>query len=249
MENRKGDRCSQLCAKLRHLPPLIFCFLFSHFRLRVLRRRLRFSRRTARAQAARPDGRHRPRRRADTATTWSSRFTLPKETVDHRPLKQPPAIEIYRDFAPYPPPSGARSRNASPALPRSHAARHHSFRHGDNYTTTATFATSIRSSRKISRSIRTASRIYIGAHARFAKKDLGRFERRDAAHLSARRSDRRLESGSHSLGRRCSRWTPPQKDSGRLRAAHRVLSHLSRRNASRRRDPARLNRAERKLRS
>ncbi|MGD0957556.1 MAG: fibronectin type III domain-containing protein [Candidatus Acidiferrales bacterium] len=25
-------------------------------------------------------------------------FTLPNETVDHRPLKQPPAIEIYRDF-------------------------------------------------------------------------------------------------------------------------------------------------------
>jgi hypothetical protein len=29
-------------------------------------------------------------------------FTLPNETVDHRPLKQPPAIEIYRDFAPAP---------------------------------------------------------------------------------------------------------------------------------------------------
>jgi len=25
-------------------------------------------------------------------------FTLPKEAVDHRPLEQPPAIEIYRDF-------------------------------------------------------------------------------------------------------------------------------------------------------
>jgi len=29
-------------------------------------------------------------------------FTLPNETVDHRPLRQPPAIEIYRDFEPAP---------------------------------------------------------------------------------------------------------------------------------------------------
>src|SRR5271154_3809864 len=27
-------------------------------------------------------------------------FTLPKETVDHRPLKQPPAVEIYRTVRP-----------------------------------------------------------------------------------------------------------------------------------------------------
>ena len=29
-------------------------------------------------------------------------FTMPKETVEHRPLKQPPAIEIYRMFEPAP---------------------------------------------------------------------------------------------------------------------------------------------------
>jgi hypothetical protein len=36
-------------------------------------------------------------------------FTMPKETVEHRPLKQPPAIEIYRKFEPVP-------SSASPAV-------------------------------------------------------------------------------------------------------------------------------------
>jgi hypothetical protein len=39
-------------------------------------------------------------------------FTLPKTTVEHRPLKQPLEVEIYRDFAP----SGATS-TAPPAAP------------------------------------------------------------------------------------------------------------------------------------
>lgn len=44
-------------------------------------------------------------------------FTLPSETIDHRPLREAPAVEIYRDFEPAPAPSGApRARPANPAL-------------------------------------------------------------------------------------------------------------------------------------
>src|ERR1700730_2039481 len=44
-------------------------------------------------------------------------FTLPNETVDHRPLRETPAIEIYRDFEARPASSGApRARLANPAL-------------------------------------------------------------------------------------------------------------------------------------
>jgi hypothetical protein len=41
-------------------------------------------------------------------------FTLPNETVDHRPLKQPPAIEIYRDFAPAPAAGGPAPATGEP---------------------------------------------------------------------------------------------------------------------------------------
>jgi hypothetical protein len=44
-------------------------------------------------------------------------FTLPKESVDRRPLKQPPTIEIYRDFALAPASSGAANAGASPSAP------------------------------------------------------------------------------------------------------------------------------------
>jgi hypothetical protein len=43
-------------------------------------------------------------------------FTLPKESVDRRELKQPPAIEIYRDFAPVPSATAAAPPSA-PANP------------------------------------------------------------------------------------------------------------------------------------
>src|ERR1700692_4136050 len=44
-------------------------------------------------------------------------FTLPSETIDHRPLREAPAVEIYRDFEPAPAPSGApRALLANPAL-------------------------------------------------------------------------------------------------------------------------------------
>ncbi|HWW50114.1 MAG TPA: fibronectin type III domain-containing protein [Verrucomicrobiae bacterium] len=44
-------------------------------------------------------------------------FTLPSETVDHRPLRGTPAVEIYRDFEDAPAPSGApRAHLANPAL-------------------------------------------------------------------------------------------------------------------------------------
>jgi len=42
-------------------------------------------------------------------------FTLPNETVDHRPLEQPPAIEIYRDFEPAP--ATGESHRAMPTNP------------------------------------------------------------------------------------------------------------------------------------
>jgi hypothetical protein len=42
-------------------------------------------------------------------------FTLPTETVDHRPLAQPPAIEIDRDFEA--PPTPGEARPPSPASP------------------------------------------------------------------------------------------------------------------------------------
>ncbi len=44
-------------------------------------------------------------------------FTLPKESVDRRPLKQQPTIEIYRDFAAVPASSGAANANAAPNAP------------------------------------------------------------------------------------------------------------------------------------
>jgi hypothetical protein len=44
-------------------------------------------------------------------------FTLPKESVDRRPLKQSPTIEIYRDFAPVPVGAGAAlNAPANPTL-------------------------------------------------------------------------------------------------------------------------------------
>ncbi|MGA7853990.1 MAG: hypothetical protein WCA15_11750 [Candidatus Acidiferrales bacterium] len=44
-------------------------------------------------------------------------FTLPKESVDRRPLKQPPTIEIYRDFAAVPTSSGTANAGAAPSAP------------------------------------------------------------------------------------------------------------------------------------
>jgi hypothetical protein len=42
-------------------------------------------------------------------------FTMPKETVEHRPLKQAPAVEIYRKFEPVPGPP-APATTAAPEL-------------------------------------------------------------------------------------------------------------------------------------
>jgi fibronectin type 3 domain-containing protein len=42
-------------------------------------------------------------------------FDLPTETVDHRPLKSPPAVEIYRDFLPAPSEAAASPNGAAPA--------------------------------------------------------------------------------------------------------------------------------------
>jgi hypothetical protein len=68
-------------------------------------------------------------------------FTLPNETVDRRPLKNPPAVEIYRDVAPASPSSGAviPAAPSSPALlvtiPSDVASRysdHGRFRYADS---------------------------------------------------------------------------------------------------------------------
>jgi len=40
-------------------------------------------------------------------------FTLPKETVEHRPLKQTPAIEVYRTFEPVPGTTASATTTAS----------------------------------------------------------------------------------------------------------------------------------------
>jgi hypothetical protein len=43
-------------------------------------------------------------------------FTFPKDSVENRPLKQPPAIEIFRDFQPVPASSAPASVPANPTL-------------------------------------------------------------------------------------------------------------------------------------
>lgn len=50
-----------------------------------------------------------------SANTVVLNFTLPTETVDHRPLKTPPAIEIYRDFVPSAPAAGFGASAPAPA--------------------------------------------------------------------------------------------------------------------------------------
>src|SRR6202044_2797038 len=44
-------------------------------------------------------------------------FTLPKESVEHRELKQPPAIEIFRDFQKISASATPISGSAAPATP------------------------------------------------------------------------------------------------------------------------------------
>jgi hypothetical protein len=100
MENRKEARPTQRAQRSR-VPPSIFHFLLSIFAVALL---------IGCAAPGEPVERKAPTPTAvaDLAATQQGdnvilTFTLPKESVEHRELKQPPAIEIFRDFRPLPP--------------------------------------------------------------------------------------------------------------------------------------------------
>lgn len=115
MENRKGAQPSQ-SRESAAAPGPIFYFLISIFAFAVLF--------TGCAAPGEPIERkpRAPMPVADLAATQRGNevaltFTLPKESVDRRPLKQSPTIEIYRDFAPAPVGAGAApSALAKPTL-------------------------------------------------------------------------------------------------------------------------------------
>jgi hypothetical protein len=105
MENRQGTPPSQPPRKSPKTFP-IFYFLFSIFTIALL---------SSCAAPGEPYERKAltPTSVTDLAATQIGNdvvltFTLPKESVDHRKLKQPPTIEIFRDF---------RSTPAAPATP------------------------------------------------------------------------------------------------------------------------------------
>jgi hypothetical protein len=110
MENRKGAQPCQI-RKSAAAPASIFPFLLSIFAVTVF---------VAGCAAPGEPIERKPRAPtpvADLAATQHGNevaltFTLPKESVDRRPLKQSPTIEIYRDFAPAS--SGAANTNAAP---------------------------------------------------------------------------------------------------------------------------------------
>src|SRR5580704_6584067 len=110
MENRKGVPPSQVHRVPTALPP-IFHFLFSIFACLLL---LAGCAAPGEPTARKPRV---PTPVTDLAATQQDdnvilNFTLPKESVDRRPLKETPAIEIYRDFAPL-------SAGAAPNAPAS----------------------------------------------------------------------------------------------------------------------------------
>jgi hypothetical protein len=110
MENRKGAQPCQI-RKSAAAPASIFRFLLSIFAVTVF---------VAGCAAPGEPIERKPRAPtpvADLAATQHGNevaltFTLPKESVDRRPLKQSPTIEIYRGFAPAS--SGAANTNAAP---------------------------------------------------------------------------------------------------------------------------------------
>jgi hypothetical protein len=97
MENRIAGQAPQFAQRSR-VPPAIFHFLFSIFAVVFL---------IGCGAPGEPVERKAPTPTAvaDLAATQQGDnviliFTLPKESVEHRPLKQLPAIEIFRDFQP-----------------------------------------------------------------------------------------------------------------------------------------------------
>lgn len=113
MENRKGAQPSQI-RKSAAAPSPVFHFLLSVFAFALL---------AAGCAAPGEPIERKPRAPtpvADLAATQHGDdvilgFTLPKESVDRRPLQQPPTIEIYRDFAPVP--AGTANASAAPSAP------------------------------------------------------------------------------------------------------------------------------------
>ncbi len=108
MENRKAAGPSQF-AQSSPVPPAISYFLFSVFASAVLLANCGAPGEPVERKAPTPTA------VTDLAATQQGdyvilTFTLPKQSVERRELKQPPAIEILRDFQPVPanpaPPSG-----------------------------------------------------------------------------------------------------------------------------------------------
>jgi len=113
MENRKAASPSQFVQR-SPVPPLIFLFLFSIFASLTLL--------AGCGAPGEPVERKAPIPTAITdlgATQQGDNviltFTFPKESVEGRELKQPPAIEIFRDFQTVP--ASSASPSAVPKAP------------------------------------------------------------------------------------------------------------------------------------
>jgi hypothetical protein len=115
MENRKAAAPSQFAQSLR-VPPPIFHFLFSIFASLTLVAGCGAPGEPVERKAPIPTAVN------DLAATQQGddvtlTFTFPKESVEGRELKQPAAIEIFRDFQAIPPSSTPSSGPAVPKAP------------------------------------------------------------------------------------------------------------------------------------
>lgn len=113
MENRQGSQPCQI-RKSAAAPAPIFPYLLSIFVFALL---------AAGCAAPGEPIERKPRAPTPVADLAAAQrgnevgltFTLPKESVDRRPLQQPPTIEIYRDFAPLS--AAAANANTAPSAP------------------------------------------------------------------------------------------------------------------------------------
>src|SRR5580658_11183633 len=118
MENRKAAGPTQFAQSSR-VPPLIFHFLFSIFGIALFLAGCGAPGEPVERKAPIPTAVN------DLAATQQGddvtlTFTFPKESVEGRELKQPPAIEIFRDFQAIPasaaPSSGPAAVPKAPTL-------------------------------------------------------------------------------------------------------------------------------------
>jgi nitrous oxide reductase accessory protein NosL len=114
MENRKAARPSQFAQSSR-VPPPIFHFLLSIFAALIVLAGCGAPGEPVERKAPIPNA------ITDLAATQQGdnvilTFTLPKESVEGRELKQPPAIEIFRDFQTVSTGAAPPSRSAAPTL-------------------------------------------------------------------------------------------------------------------------------------